>query len=312
MGKRKTPINWKVYNDQLVQRGQNLMLSIRQMSRGIEDVWLNEVGSMNEHKRGRKFTYPDSLIVFLLVIKIQFGLAYRMLEGMGPMFSEKIPDYSRINRRINKLPKELIVKLNRELVRSKTAKTIEIIADATGIQINGKCVWSDERFGTKSRRKWKKLHLVIDAKTNVIVGVNVLDGRDNEGKHEEVVDIIGKVIGETGKTVTKFYGDGSYGSINNFEFFDYLGIDTAIRIRKDSVDKARRKYPLLKTRRDYEAVRQVNWEKFVREADYGKRSGIEGVIGSFKRIFGEHLVSKAETMLEKEVLAKVLLWNMMR
>lgn len=315
MGKRKTPINWKIYNNKLVERGQKLAMFTKQLSDSITEVWDNELSSMNENKKGRKYLYPDSLVVFLLLIKTQFAFSYRMLEGFAPMFTDKTPDYSRINRRINKLPVELIENMNRKLSRAKTKGSLEIIADATGIQVNGKYVWSDERFKKKGRRKWKKLHLAIDPKTNMIVGVEVLEGHDNEGKHERVVDLFNKASVNTGKNISKVYLDGGYDSENNFEFFEYAGIKPVIRIRKDTIQKIRKKLNLhskFRKKREREAMKQIDWKRFVSESRYGLRSGIEGVIGAFKRMFRESVTSKLDGPIEKELMTRVLLWNIMR
>jgi hypothetical protein len=251
--------------------------------------------------------------MFLLILKQISGQSYRMLEGYSMLFCDRVPDYSRIQRRINKLPKELIGNLDREVIRAKTSGKIEIIADATGLQINGRCVWREEKYGSKKRRIWKKIHIVIDAKTNMILACDIMDGSENEGKHENVVGVVSEAIKNTGKTVTKFYGDGSYGSNNNLTFFDYLGIEPIVRIRKDSVKKSYRKFckGAKLSLRDKKAIEQYDWKKFVEIKRYGKRSGIEGIIGAFKKVFREQLLSKLDVMIEKEVSAKVFLWNMM-
>lgn len=313
MGKRKTPINWKVANKRQVERGRKLAELTQALPSNVDEVWQNELDTMNKGKIGPNYQYPDSLIIVLLTIKSAFGLSYRILEGYTSRFCPMIPDYSRIQRRISKLPKELTDKLNKEIIRSKVSEKLDIIADATGVQINGKNVWSDERFGTKAKRKWKKLHMVIDIKTNMILSCEVLEGKDNEGKHENVVTSVGKAIRNAGKSVSKFYGDGSYPSINNIAFFSYLGIKPVVRIRKDSVKKAHRKFcrGAKLSSRERLALEQYNWDKFVEEESYGKRSGIEGVIGSFKSFFGEKLFSKLDSMIEREVNAKVMVWNAM-
>jgi len=47
----------------------------------------------------------------------------------------------------------------------------------------------------------------------------------------------------------------------------------------------------------------------VKEYCYGKRSGIEGIIGSFKRFFRENLFSRLDGMIEREIISRVLVWN---
>lgn len=73
--------------------------------------------------------------------------------------------------------------------------------------------------------------------------------------------------------------------------------------------KKRRKF--FSKKRNREALKQFDWENFVEDSRYGKRSGIEGIIGSFKRFFGERLFSRLDDMIEREVITKVLVWNSM-
>lgn len=49
-------MNWGVYNDSLVRRGEILL------DFTILDGWDREVERMNPGRRGKPFTYPDSLI----------------------------------------------------------------------------------------------------------------------------------------------------------------------------------------------------------------------------------------------------------
>jgi hypothetical protein len=64
--------------------------------------------------------------------------------------------------------------------------------------------------------------------------------------------------------------------------------------------------------RQKEAVKQVEWKKYVETEGYGQRSAIEGDIGSFKGSFGGCLFSKKNPMIFKEVMAKVLVYNVMK
>lgn len=314
MGKRKTPINWKVSNDRQVEKGRKLAKFTRQMSESAKTYWDSELSEMNKGKIGPKYQYPDTFVLFLLIIRDAFGLSFRILEGYSSEFFGKVPDYSRIQRRINKLPLELIQKINKEVIISKTKGKLDIIADATGMQINGRHVWREEKYGSKTRRNWKKLHLVIDVRTGIILSCEVLEGSENEGKHENVVNAIGEAIKTSGKTVARFYGDGSYGSANNLAFFDYLGIEPIVRIRKDSVKKAHRKFckGAKLSLRERKAIEQYNWDKFVEEKSYGQRSKIEGIIGAVKCFFGEKIMSKLDPMIEIESQVKTLLWNVMQ
>ena len=96
-------INWHVYNDSLVRRGGEIILDF-----DVIDNWNNELKNMNEGKEGASYVYPDTFVQLLGYMRIYFQLPYRQTEGVvvRAHASDKvpsIPDYSTINRRINKL-----------------------------------------------------------------------------------------------------------------------------------------------------------------------------------------------------------------
>jgi transposase len=320
MGKRKTPINWKTYNKELVNRGKNVAMFLKAMTNS--DVLESELEQMNDKKNGRPYKYPDSLIIFLYVLKAITSKSYRFLEGYCCMFLDKSPEYSVLFKRVNKLSKETMDDINRKVIAAASgSRTIEVILDATGLQVNGTYVWIDEKYNEKRKRKWKKIHLVIDANTRAILSANVLGKNKNEGEHNEFSKSL-KKASYAGK-ITKVYADGAYDSKANFMLCEKTGIKPVIRIRKPTVKKVAEreklnkrlilhKRPLFKfDTRDKRALKQSNWHSFVDTESYGKRSGIEGVIGSVKRFFGEHLNSKKDEYIEREIAARVMTWNIM-
>ena len=63
--------------------------------------------------------------------------------------------------------------------------------------------------------------------------------------------------------------------------------------------------------REEKAIEQINGDEFVETRNYGKRSGVEGVIGSFKGFFGESVVSKCFDNIKTELLIRCGVWNLM-
>ena len=66
---------WSVYNDSLVRRGEILL------DFSVLKGWNRGVELMSAGRRGRPFTYPESLIRLLASIRLLFHLPYRQLEG---------------------------------------------------------------------------------------------------------------------------------------------------------------------------------------------------------------------------------------
>ncbi|MCK5474268.1 MAG: hypothetical protein KAI53_02580 [Candidatus Aenigmarchaeota archaeon] len=95
------------------------------------------------------------------------------------------------------------------------------------------------------------------------------------------------------------------------------------RIRKNTIKKVqwtrlknydlklKGKDPISYSYRDIKAFEQMFWKTFVSKKQYGLRSGIEGVIGSFKRFFGECVCSKIKCNIENELRIRCNVWNLM-
>jgi len=323
-GKKKTQYDWKVYNKQLVERGKRLAFNLSNLGKYTKEYWEQELEEMNFCKEGRRFLFPNSQIVFLLIMRAAFNInSYRNLSGLATMFFDRVPDFTDIHKRIKKLPTKAISRINGEVTKAKTkGRRVEISLDGTGVQINGKYVWYDKKHnkGKVRKRDWKKLNIAIDTETRQILGIKVLGKDENEGSHENTADIMDDVFGNIDRSseITRVRGDGGYDNEDNFRFFEFLGIEPIIRIRKTSRRKAewmsrslrtkkRRKF--FEKKRNRVALEQFDWEKYVEESGYGKRGGIEGIIGSFKRFFGERLFSKLDPMIVREILTRVLVWN---
>ena len=235
----------------------------------------------------------------------------------------EVPDYSRICRRINSLPPEILNKLHKDTLRNMIgSKRVEIIFDATGIQLNNSYIWRDEKGERRRKRNWKKLHLGIVSGT--IVYVKVLEKNDQEGSSKEFDDAINRseenLPDDT--EIARIYADGGYDCNDNFDLCESKGIEPIIKIRESTIKRVRREEMineqlLLYGRelereyrcRDKWAKKQMEWEKFVEEYNYGKRGGIEGIIGSFKRIFGEYAYSKKDHNINVEFKLKTIAWN---
>jgi len=324
-GKKKTKYDWKVYNKQLVDRGRKLAERIKSIKNQVSDFWEDELAVMNEGKEGARYQYPDSQIIFFSIMRSAFNInSYRNLQGLGILFFEKVPDYTEIHRRIRKLDLDVLKKINREVTKAKTkGRVIDISLDGTGVQVNGKYVWTDKKHKKEKMRKrdWKKINIAIDIETRQIVGIKVLGRNCNEGSHENTMDLMGDVFKNIDNTtrIKRSYADGGYDNVNNFEMFEELGIEPIIRTKKRTREiasfmnntrvKESKRIKYFSKKRNREAIKQYFWDYFVKEYGYGKRSGVEGVIGSFKRFFRENLFSKIDDMIEREIMTRVMIWN---
>ena len=69
-------VDWPLYNQSLVRRGQVLL------DFGVLDVWDHELSLMNEGKVGEPYDYPDSVMQLLGYMRAYFHLPYRQTQGV--------------------------------------------------------------------------------------------------------------------------------------------------------------------------------------------------------------------------------------
>ncbi|HET7344540.1 MAG TPA: transposase, partial [Nitrososphaeraceae archaeon] len=124
-------VNWRIYNESLVRRGE-IVLDF-----DVTDNWNSELNRMNDGKEGASYRYPDSFVQLLGYMRAYFHLPYRQTEGVvrehaGEKAPSSIPNYSTINRRINKLD----IKIN-----ERTGNDIVIVLDSTGIKVTNRGEW---------------------------------------------------------------------------------------------------------------------------------------------------------------------------
>ncbi len=183
-------IDWHVYNEGLVKRGEFLLdLEV------VKD-WVTELKLMNEDKAGAKFIYPDSYILFLLRLKSVFQIDYRTTEGLGRKLiiliphAEKSCHYTTLQRRLKKLGCELqVYKDNGEQ---------KLATDASGLKTSNREEYRMNKYRGE-RKQYIKLHIGVDTKTSQVTSCVVTDESicDNKKMDEliEQSEKAGKVVG---------------------------------------------------------------------------------------------------------------------
>lgn len=284
--------NWSSYNEALVRRGEILLdLSLLRN-------WTDELKEMNRGKEGGRYRYPDSLIKLLGFIHTYFCLPYRQCEGFTKALSKwesrlEAPDYSTINRRVNRLEVGLEPSLDPE-------KPVTIAVDASGIKVSDRGDWM--RLKWKARKGFLKIHLAVDVKTKQIVAMEVTDEKTGDGR------MLKPLVEEAQKhaPVERVLGDGAYDSKANFRFLARAGIEPGIKVRRNSSGRARgcpaRKRVVLECLRDTGA-----WK---RRVGYGLRWMAETAFSCLKRLFGEYAMAKHFSNMIREMFLKASLYNL--
>ena len=223
-----------------------------------------------------------------------FGLPYRQTQGMVQAYCSrripKVPNYSSINRRINKLD----IKVNPNI-----GKDVVIAIDSTGVKVANRGGWIRHKW--KIRRGFLKIHVGADIKSKKIVSYKITDEHSHDAQH--LPSLVEQVSNKS--KITKVLADGAYDSKNNFSCLYHKGIIPAIRVRKNST-KARGCYP-----RKLSVISQLTNYNYWRDSvSYGHRWIMESIFSSFKRMFGEHVMAHKTKNMIKELELKISLYNL--
>lgn len=288
--------NWKQYNKELVQRGSLTFL--------IDPNILN-TNPKKCQKNGRPQEFSDPLITMLMMVKVNFRLAYRALEGFMKYISSinqwkcSIPSYSLICKRA--------VFIKNSLPKLSKCTSATILIDASGAKVFGEGEWKVKIHGKQKRRKWVKIHIAIDAKTQEIVAEATTESNIVDGAMTET--LLNQVQGRIKITMA----DGAYDPIPSRDAIQKRGSKALIPPPKNA------SYKGTNSDRD-EALSIIEGlgggkegrSLWGRLTGYSVRALVESTFSRMKRIFGDRLFSKIPIKQAIENRLRCLILNRMR
>jgi len=274
-----------------VKRGE-ILLDLR-----ILDGWGFELERMNAGKEGGRYVYPDIFIKLLGYMRVLFHLPYRQTEGFLRALRRfdsriQVPDYSTIDRRVNKLD----VKLDEKAY----GDDVVIALDASGIKVANRGEWIRRKW--KVKRGYLKIHLAVDTKSKKIMSMDVTSEKVGDGKR------LRKLVHEASEKakVSKVLADGAYDSKKNFRYLAEKEIEPVIKVRKNTSSKAGGCMPRKHIAQEY--LRDPKAWK--RKHQYGQRWMVETAFSSLKRTFGEYVSAKTMQNMTNEMMIKASLYNL--
>jgi transposase len=261
--------NWPEYDAALVRRG-----SLR--------VWLTEEALSAWHapatgERGGQMVYSDVAIETGLALRLVLHQPLRQTEGALRSIAGllgiqiRIPYHTTFSRRGGGL-KVLPQRIDRN-------ESLHLLIDSTGVKIYGEGEWLDQKHGVRSRRRWRKLHLAVDAETQEIVAVELTP--DDVGDVSVLPDLLDQIEDPVGSMTA----DGAYDG-------DTVYDEVLLRYPAASVIIPPRSTAILSeagtTQRDdhlrsIEQHGRLGWQ---RRSGYGRRSLVETAMHRYKTIIG--------------------------
>jgi hypothetical protein len=283
-------VNWHNYNESLVRRGEIIL------DFDVIDSWDNELDNMNDGKEGACYRYPNSFVQLLGYMRAYFHLPYRQTEGVVRVYTgskvRSIPDYSTINRRVNKLD----IRINKRI-----GNDIVIVLDSTGIKVTNRGEWLPHKWNI--RKGYLKIHVAVDVKKKKIVSLEVTTKEVYDGMM--LRKLIENAAAEN-NNVKRVIADGAYDSKENFRYLFDNDIEAAIKVRKNSsADEITDSHP----RKIVVQQQLKNFEKWKDSVSYGYRWIAETVFSSIKRMFGEYVSARKYSNMVKEMMLKASLYN---
>ncbi len=149
------------------------------------------------------------------------------------MLKEKypsIPDFTIINRRINKL--NILIDTAKEEISKDDYLIIAI--DSTGIKVTNRGQWMREKWNSSNNKKgYLKIHVAVNVKTKKILSIKVTDEHVHDSK--ALPELIDNVI-ESDKQITigNLFADGAYDGNSIFRYLGDNGILPCIKVRKNA------------------------------------------------------------------------------
>ena len=293
-------IDWPSYNRSLVRRGEILF------SYDFLDTWGYELERMNEGKKGKPFTFPDSFILVIGYIRYSFHLPYRQTEGIikatGKRLPANPPSYGQICKRINRL--------NIEIKRDKTDDNnddIIVSIDSTGIKVTNRGQWMDEKWNVLNRKGYPKIHVAVNIKTKEILALEVTDEKVHDGRM--LKKLVNHVLDNPGIMIESVLADGAHDTNTNFQFLEQKGITPGIKVRKNSIISIRNNSLRNREVRSQTRDDLLKWKA---KRKYGHRWIAETAFSTIKRTFGEFVSATRFQNMVKEMMIKMSLYNLFR
>jgi hypothetical protein len=275
---------WRCVDERLIRRGE-LLLSL-----DFLESYDLELSVLNFGKVGRPYRVTYMYVVFLAVVRYLFGMPYRQLEGFTRALHRLIPrlppiDYSWLRRRILRLDLRPYMSL-----RSYDGP-VSIAVDSSGVRVYG------------GRKRYIKIHFAVDINTKEVISMDVTtdDVHDSEVLPRLLKDA------SMSRNVAEAFMDGAYDTRGSYRLLRGMGVGPIIKPRANA--RTDRGPP---ERRTSAAILKMfgerGWSMFM---GYGRRWAVETAFSTYKRLYGEHCMSRKIENIERELKTKAYIYNML-
>jgi transposase len=248
-----------------------------------------------------------SELTVLILLKIMFGISYRGIASATKnlriykiLGMKRAPSYKTIQRTIQYLDVEFLLKVNRFL----TPKKIHLAGiDSSGVRSHRKGAWVQIRFRNPvQKRDFRKVHIFVDLESKKILSCIITKGSSYDSL--QLKPILKQC---NWLKVDIILGDGGYDSKLCFNEITRRGAIPGIPVRKNATTRSKgsmsRKKAVLEQRKNIQ-----DWKKKVK---YTMRCIVEAIFSGTKRRFGEYFFSIKGKHCCIEMWLRTILWNVL-
>ena len=256
-------------------------------------------------KRGAQPIYADIAIEMALALRLLFHLPLRQTEGFLHALLTLMdvtlpcPDHTTLSRR------HATVAIRQQIAQASDG-AISLIVDSSGLQVCGQGEWHSQKHGEKPHKRWKKLHIGVDAQGQIITST-ITDS------HAQDPSQVPARLGQVDRRIERFLGDGIndqqpvYAAVEAHS----PGASVIIPPRKDAgLSPTAGASPTPKDRHllAIESAGRFHWK---RTSGYYDQADAENAVSRYKRTFGG-LRAKRDKAQEREALLDCTLLNRLR
>ncbi len=290
--------NWRAYEQSLRDRGDITLW----ISPAATSAWRAPMTG----KRGAQPVYSDIAIETALSLRLLFHLPLRQTEGvLGSVLrlmglALPCPDHTTLSRR------HATVAIRRQVNRAPQGP-IDVIVDSTGLKVCGQGEWHAHKHGEKKCRRWKKLHIGVNAQGQIVASTVT---ESHEQDPSQVPALLPQVKGKIGR----FIGDGIYDQQPVYAAVEghSPGARVIIPPRKDAVPSPTARSSPTQRDQHISAIERDGRFAWKRTSGYYDQARAENAFSRYKRTFGGGLRAKRDASQAREASLACELLNRMR
>jgi transposase len=203
------------------------------------------------------------------------------------------PHYSTLSRRARRL----------ELSLTAPEKIKHLVIDSTGLKLDGEGEWKVRTHGQDQRRRWRKLHIAMDAATHQLTAALITD-QDSLDRNA-----IAGLLEQTEAELKYVCADGAYDFEQCYRAIKQREAKPLIPPRRDAI--IRGKSPFEQRDENLREIRKRGRKQWKKKSTYHRRSLVECAFFRLKTIFSERLRARKMETQSAEANIRCLAMNRM-